>query len=258
MSSSMALRRSPKPGALTAQTWSVPRSLFTTSVARASPSTSSAMIEQRLAALGDLLEQREQVLDGADLLLVDEDVGVVELGLHAPPASVDEVRREVAACRTACPRRRRASVSMVLASSTVMTPSLPTFSIASAMIWPMVSSPVGGDGGRPARSRRCPSTFLADACRARRRWRSTALSMPRCRAVGLAPAVTFLRPSRVDGLGEDGGGGGAVAGDVAGLGGDLTDHLGAHVLEGVLELDLLGDADAVLGDRRGCRISCRG
>ena len=44
MSSSMALRRSPKPGALIARTLRVPRSLLTTKVARASPSTSSAMI----------------------------------------------------------------------------------------------------------------------------------------------------------------------------------------------------------------------
>src|SRR4029077_14907848 len=29
----------------------------------------------------------------------------------------------------------------------------------------------------------------------------------------------------IDGLGENGGGGGAIAGDVAGLGGDLTHHL---------------------------------
>ncbi len=43
MSSSIALRRSPNPGAFTAATFSVPRSLFTTSVASASPSTSSAM-----------------------------------------------------------------------------------------------------------------------------------------------------------------------------------------------------------------------
>ena len=48
MSSSMALRRSPKPGALTALHCSVPRSLFTTRVARASPSTSSAMISRGL------------------------------------------------------------------------------------------------------------------------------------------------------------------------------------------------------------------
>ena len=44
MSRSISLRRSPKPGALTARTETVPRSLFTTSVASASPSTSSAMI----------------------------------------------------------------------------------------------------------------------------------------------------------------------------------------------------------------------
>ena len=44
MSSSMAFRRSPKPGAFTAAACSVPRSLFTTRVASASPSTSSAMM----------------------------------------------------------------------------------------------------------------------------------------------------------------------------------------------------------------------
>jgi hypothetical protein len=44
MSCSMALRRSPKPGALTAAIFRPPRSLLTTRVASASPSTSSAMI----------------------------------------------------------------------------------------------------------------------------------------------------------------------------------------------------------------------
>jgi hypothetical protein len=48
MSSSMALRRSPKPGALTAAILRPPRSLLTTSVASASPSTSSAMISSGL------------------------------------------------------------------------------------------------------------------------------------------------------------------------------------------------------------------
>ena len=42
MSWSIALRRSPKPGALTATDVKVPRILLTTRVARASPSTSSA------------------------------------------------------------------------------------------------------------------------------------------------------------------------------------------------------------------------
>ena len=44
MSCSISLRRSPNPGALTAATLIVPRSLFTTSVASASLSTSSAII----------------------------------------------------------------------------------------------------------------------------------------------------------------------------------------------------------------------
>ena len=48
MSRSVSFRRSPKPGALTAQILSVPRSLFTTRVASASPSTSSAMMSSGL------------------------------------------------------------------------------------------------------------------------------------------------------------------------------------------------------------------
>ena len=46
MSSSMRLRRSPKPGALTATAVKVPRSLLTTIVASASPSTSSDTISK--------------------------------------------------------------------------------------------------------------------------------------------------------------------------------------------------------------------
>ena len=53
-----------------------------------------------------------------------------------------------------------------------------------------------------------------------------------------------------DDLGEQRGGGGAVTGDVVRLDGDFLDELGAHVLERVLELDLLGDGHAVVGDRR--------
>jgi hypothetical protein len=51
-------------------------------------------------------------------------------------------------------------------------------------------------------------------------------------------------------LSQHGGGGGAVAGDVGGLGSDFLDHLGAHVFKMVVEFDFLGDGDAVLGDGR--------
>ena len=54
-----------------------------------------------------------------------------------------------------------------------------------------------------------------------------------------------------DGLGQQGGGGGAVAGHVVGLGGHFLDHGCAHVLKRVVQLNFLGDGDAVVGDQGG-------
>ena len=54
----------------------------------------------------------------------------------------------------------------------------------------------------------------------------------------------------VDCLGQNGGRGGAVAGDIGGLRRHLAHHLGAHVFERILQLDLFGDRDPVLGDGR--------
>jgi len=69
------LARSPNPGALTASTFNIPRSLFKTSVARASPSISSAMINQiALANLNEFFQHRDNVLGGGNLLIVDKDV----------------------------------------------------------------------------------------------------------------------------------------------------------------------------------------
>src|SRR5579859_877643 len=59
----------------------------------------------------------------------------------------------------------------------------------------------------------------------------------------------------LEALGDDGvrqhrGGGGAVAGDVVGLGGGFLQELGAHVLIRVLQLNFLGHGHAVVGDGR--------
>ena len=75
---------------------SVPRSLLTTSVASASPSTSSAMMSSGRALLRDLLEHREQILHRRDLLVVDQDERILEDRFHLLRIG-DEVRREVAA-----------------------------------------------------------------------------------------------------------------------------------------------------------------
>jgi hypothetical protein len=46
----------------------------------------------------------------------------------------------------------------------------------------------------------------------------------------------------------------SVAGDVARLARHFAHHLGAHVLERILQLDFLGDRHAVLGDRRAAEL----
>src|SRR5207249_1677936 len=74
---------------------------------------------------------------------------------------------------------------------------------------------------------------------------NAALERSRIRACG-----DILQAFAIDGFGQHGGGGGAVACDVAGLAGDFADELSAHVFIRVFELDFLGDSYAVLGDGR--------
>src|SRR5712671_6659413 len=84
-------------------------------------------------------------------------------------------------------------VSMVRDSSTVMTPSLPTFFMASAMMPPICLSLL---------AEMVPTCAIMSPLTSRERRlisstaTSTARSMPRLRAVGLAPAATVLTPSR--------------------------------------------------------------
>ena len=56
----------------------MPRMLFTTRVASASPSTSSAMIQQLLTGLDHLVDDGKQILDVGDLAVDDQDVRVFE------------------------------------------------------------------------------------------------------------------------------------------------------------------------------------
>ena len=141
---------------------------------------------------------------------------------------------------------------MPLASSTVMTPSLPTFSIASAIRLADRLVVVGGDGGD-----------LGDLLLVLRGLRHLLqlVDHPVHRLVDAALEPHRVGPGRhvpeapaEDGLGEHGGRGGPVAGEIGGLGGHLLDHLGPHVLVGIRELDLLGHGHAVLRDGRAAEL----
>src|ERR1039458_2094228 len=85
------------------------------------------------------------------------------------------------------------SVSIALVSSTVITPSLPTFCIAVAIMLPMVASPFDEMVPTWATSAEEP-TGLARFSRSLTT-AVTAMSMPRLRSIGFMPAATDLAPS---------------------------------------------------------------
>ena len=243
MSSSMALRRSPKPGAFTAATFRPPRSLLTTSVASASPSMSSAMMSSGRPDLHHRFQHRQERLQRGELLFEEQDLRVFQQGLHLVRVG-DEVGGQVAAVEL------HAFDDVQLGFG-----GLGFFDGDDAFVADLFH-------GAGRSSRRLP-------CRRWRRWcrlgRSRSWRRPSWRRLDVGDhggdrlVDAALQVHRVtargdrlqafgdDRLGQDGGGGGAVAGLVVGLGGDFADQLGAEVLEAVGKLDFLGDGDAVLG-----------
>jgi len=91
------------------------------------------------------------------------------------------------------PSVNSSSSPKVWPSSTLTTPSLPTFSIASEMTSPISRSRAEMVATRAMSS--LPEISFDCFCRSPTTW-STAISMPRLSAIGFAPAATFLRPSR--------------------------------------------------------------
>src|SRR5665213_2754886 len=93
------------------------------------------------------------------------------------------------------PSTTSSSFSSPEPSSTVITPSLPTFAIASAMVWPMLSSELA------EMVPTCAIALLSLQGLLMRLSSSvatcTALSIPRLTSIGLRPEATAFRPSRM-------------------------------------------------------------
>src|SRR5438067_8544375 len=92
------------------------------------------------------------------------------------------------------PSTTSSSVSRLFASSTVMTPSLPTFFMASASMRPISTSPFAEIVPTWAISSLL-ATFFERFCTSATT-ASTARSTPRFRSIGFMPAATALTPSR--------------------------------------------------------------
>src|ERR671919_175947 len=99
------------------------------------------------------------------------------------------------------PSTTSSSNSRPLASSTVITPSLPTFSIASAIFSPTTVSPLAEITPTWLISFE-PETGLERFLRSSTTF-ETAMSMPRLRSIGFIPAATDFMPSRTSAWADD-------------------------------------------------------
>ena len=243
------MRRSPKPGAFTAHDVERAAELVDDERGEGFAFDVFGDDQERLAGVDDGFQHGDEVLDARDLLFVDEDVGVFELAGHRGRIG-DEVRREVAAVELHAldPFDFGAeALAFVDGDDAVFADLFHGFGEHLA------------DFGVAVRGDGADLGHLFGALDLDRHL----LELGRDVFDGLLDA--FLHVDGVDargdgleafvedGFGEDGGGGGAVAGDVAGLAGDFLHHLGAHVFVDVFELNFLGDGDAVFGDGRASR-----
>ena len=223
----------------------VPRSLLTTSVASASPSTSSATMKSGLAQLDGLLERRQELLDAGDLLVGDEDGRVLEDRLHAVGVG-HEVGRDVA------PVELHALGVFLLEAER-----LAFLDGDDAVLADLVHDlgdeladlGIGGADGGHGRDllavvdRRAFSLSCSTIA-------STPLSRPRLTIIGLAPAVTFLRPSVTSAWPSTTA---VVVPSPATSSVLVATSLSSWApmfSNGVFELDLAGDGHAVVGDGR--------
>ena len=191
-------------------------------------------------------EDRQQRLKARQLLLVQEDVGVLQLDLHLVGVG-HEVRAEIAAVelhalddfKLGLQRLRFLDGDDALVADLLHGAGDHLADLALA---------VGGDGadlgdlGVGADLLGARLDVVDDGLDGQI---DAALQVHRVHAGG--HRLDALADDR---LGQNGRGGGAVTGKIVGLAGDFAHHLRAHVLELVGKLDVLGDGHAVLGDAR--------
>src|SRR5215213_230459 len=197
------------------------------------------------AGTGNLLEDRQDVLDRRDLLVGNQDERVVELRLH-PLRVGDEVGRNVAPVDLHAFGVLGLEVEplgLLDGDDAVLTDLFHHLGDEAANL------DIGGGDGRHL-GNLILTLDRGGHIRQTLHQSGRAEIDPLLEEHGVGASGDVAHPLMHDRLGEDGRGRRAVTGDVVGLGGRLFEQLSAHVRKWVLELDLLGDGYAVVGHGR--------
>src|SRR3990172_7000551 len=205
--------------------------------------------EDRATELDRFLQRRQELLDARDLLVRDEHGRVLEHGFHAVGVG-HEVGRDVAAVELHALRVFLVEADRLafLDGDDAVLADL-AHDLGDQLTDLGVGGADGGHGGDVLAVLDRSGVLLEPGHDGLDALLETALDDHRVGAGG-----NVLEALGDDGLAEHDRGGGAVAGDVVGLGRDLLEELRAHVLEGLVELDLAGDGHAVVGDGGGAEL----
>ena len=202
--------------------------------------------QQRLARLRHLLQQRQEVAEVRDLLLVNQDQGVVELADHLGRL-VDEVGRHEAFVELHAvdePHGRLGGLSLLDRDHAVLT------HLLQGLSQEVADCPVVVGTDRAHLGDLLGPLDLAGHLHQSLHGRGHTLLDPAANGRGVGAGGHVPGALAEDRPGQHRRRGGAVAGEIRRLRRHLVDQFGAHVLERVLEIDLLADGDAVLGHRR--------
>ena len=202
--------------------------------------------QERLARLDDGFQDRQHLLQRRQLLLVQEDIGLLELGHHLLGVG-DEIGREIAAIEL----HALDDVELGLEAFRLFHRDDAFVADLLHRLGDHVADRLVAIGGDRA--------DLGDLLGRRDLLGSLVDVLDDCGHGDVDPALQVhrvhaggdeLQALLHDRGGEHCRGRRAVAGEIVGLRGDFAHHLRAHVLELVGKLDLLGDGDAVFGDAR--------
>ncbi len=203
--------------------------------------------QQRLAGLHDGFQNGKHGLQIAELLFMDEHIGLLQFDPHLVLIG-DEVRAEIAAVELHAFddfQLGLGGLGFLDGDDALVADLLHRLGKEAADLGVAVGG-YGADLGDLVVLRDLAGVGLQLGHHGVDRLVDAALQVHRVHAGG-----NGLGTLPDDGLGQNRRGRGAVAGQIVGLGGHFAHHLRAHVLELVFQFDLFRHRHAVLGDARG-------